>query len=54
MGLITINQAAEKLSVNSRTFRTWINRGAIPQEVILKIGSRLWIKVTKFEEFLGV
>lgn len=50
--LITLDIAAEKLNVAESTLRTWKRRGDIPAECFKKIGSRVFIRKDRFENWV--
>ena len=50
--LMTLDKAAEKLNVAESTLRTWKRRGEIPEECFKKIGSRVFIRTDKFQNWV--
>ena len=50
--LLTLSVAAEKLKVAESTLRTWKRRGDIPEECFKKIGTRVFMRKDKFEEWV--
>ena len=50
--LITLAVAAEKLNVAESTLRTWKRRGEIPSDCFKTIGTRVYLKKDKFEQFI--
>jgi len=50
--LLTPEEAAEYFTVKPSTFRSWINRGDIPPDIIKKIGGTVRIKKSKLKEFI--
>lgn len=52
MELLSIRDAASILSVKESTFRTWINRKQIPDNVIFRIGNTVRIIKPKFENWV--
>ena len=50
--LLDIKEVAEILQEKEETCRTWVKRGVIPKEIILKLGSRIRIPETLFEKWL--
>lgn len=51
--LLTIKDAANLLQVKERTFRTWMQRGQIPESIIFGIGANKRIRLKKFEEWVN-
>ena len=52
MELLSIKESADLIRVKERTFRTWVNRGQIPDEVVFRIGNTVRIKKAKFENWV--
>ena len=50
--LITLSVAADKLNVAESTLRTWKRRGEIPEECFKKIGSRVFMRKDRFENWV--
>lgn len=50
--LMTIEDAAKELKIAESTLRTWKRRGEIPSDCFKPIGSRIFIKIDKFKEFI--
>ena len=50
--LMTLDVAASKLNVAESTLRTWKRRGNIPEECFKKIGSRIFIRTDKFQNWV--
>ena len=52
MELLSIKESAELIRVKESTFRTWINRGQIPDYVVFRIGNTVRIRKAKFEDWI--
>ena len=50
--LISIKEFSKELGKPESTIRTWIRRGEIPSQVLKKIGSTVFIKTDKFQEWV--
>ena len=50
--LITLSVAAKALNVAENTLRTWKRRGEIPASCFKKIGTRVYLKKDKFQDFV--
>lgn len=51
--LITVDEAARIFKVKSSTFRTWINRKQLPENIFKKVGCTIRIKTKQFDEFIN-
>lgn len=52
MELLSIKDTASILGVKESTFRTWLNRGQIPDNIIFRIGNTVRIIKPKFENWV--
>lgn len=50
--LMGIKEFSKEMNKPESTIRTWIRRGEIPSTVLKKIGSTVFIRVDKFQEWL--
>ena len=52
MELLTIKEASEILKAKESTVRTWINRGVIPERILVTIGTSRRFVLSKLNEWL--
>ena len=52
MELLTIKEASEKLKAKESTVRTWINRGVIPERILVTIGTSRRFVQSRLNEWL--
>lgn len=50
--LLSIKEFSGKLKKPESTIRTWIRRGDIPKDIIKKIGSTVFIREERFNEWV--
>lgn len=50
--LMCIKDFSKELGKPESTVRTWIRRGEIPSSVLTKIGSTVFVKTDRFQEWL--
>ena len=50
--LMGIKEFSKEMNKPESTIRTWIRRGEIPSTVLKKIGSTVFIRVDKFQEWI--
>ena len=50
--LITLKEFAKRLGKPESTIRTWKGRGDLPEEIFFKIGSTIFVKENKFDEWV--
>lgn len=51
--LISVKEAADALKIKESTFRTWLQRGEIPKEIIFSIGKNIRVRTKKFEDWVN-
>lgn len=51
-GLMKLKDAAEELEVPETTFRTWRQRGDIPEDCFKVIGGTVFVKINKFRNWV--
>lgn len=51
--LMTVNEAAKLFHVSHDTFRTWMKRDQIPQNLFIRIGSTIRVKRKQLEEYIN-
>lgn len=50
--VITIKELAKQLKKSESTIRTWKRQGDIPSECFKKIGTSVFVRLDKFNEFI--
>lgn len=53
MELMTIIEAAKIFGVKTSTFRTWVFRKQIPEDLVIRVGNTVRIKKDKLEKFIN-
>lgn len=52
INLMSINDLARELKKPVSTINTWRRRGDLPDELFFKIGGTVFVKKTKFQEWI--
>ena len=52
LDLLTLKDFSKELGKPESTVRTWIRRGELPENMIVKIGGTIFIHIEKFKNWI--